>query len=329
MMSSIEAVDSRLRLRSLAVQPKTVERYMSGYSIFEKFVIARYGKSITEVITTSELDFYFELFCDECFAVFKGRRRQMCVNALQGVLLVHGHQLKTMLPCSRRALSAWSKHVPSRSALPLPQDWVDIIAVCGVLKGYGVLGFGFVIAFEGYLRVGELCRLRGSDILVDRVVSSGTHGCGLRIRVAKTGRNQFARIQDPHVIEVLRFLKTCTGGEDLVFQGATPRVFNGLLKLLCVQLGLLQHFTMHSLRHGRASKGHLNREMPEHIRLDGRWASSKSMETYLQAATSLLQTLLCPTLMRGLIPFGPLFRAHLVSIYQSVSSQRSTLPDTQ
>ena len=317
------AVESGQRLRSLAVQPQTVERYMSGYRVFEKFVVKRYEKAVGDVITTGELDDYFEVFCDECFSVFKGRRRQMCVNALQGVLLVHGHQLKTLLPCSRRALSAWSKHVPSKSALPLPQHWVDVIAVCGVLRGYGVLSLGFVVAFEGYLRVGELCRLRGSDILVDGAVGSGSKGCGLRIRIAKTGRNQFARISDPLVVKVLRFLKSRTGGEELVFQGATPRVFNGLLKLLCQQLGLLQHFTMHSLRHGRASKGHLDREMPEHIRLDGRWASSKSMETYLQAATSLLQTLLCPALFRELIPLGPLFRTHLVSLYHSVSRRPS------
>ena len=252
----------------------------------------RYQKTVGDVVNTGELDIYFELFCDECFSVFKGRRRQMCVNALQGVLLVHGHQLKTLLPCSRRALSAWGKHVPTKSALPLPQHWVDVIAVCGILRGYGVLSLGLVIAFKSYLRVGELCRLRGSDILVDVLASSGSAGCGLRIRVAKTGRNQFARVRDPSVIGILRFLKARTAGEELVFQGATPRIFNGLLKLLCQQLGLVQHFTMHSLRHGRASKGHLDREMPEHIRLDGRWASAKSMETYLQAATSLLQTLL-------------------------------------
>lgn len=186
--------------------------------------------------------------------------------------------------------------------------------------GYGILSLGFVVTFEGYLRVGELCRLRGSDILVDGIVSSGSRGCGLRIRVAKTGRNQFARIQDPHVISILRFLKQSTGAEELVFQGATPRLFNALLKLLCGQLGLPQSFTMHSLRHGRASKGHLNGDMPEQIRLEGRWASSKSMETYLQAATALLQTLQCPPALVPLIKAGPLLRAHLVSIYLKVSS---------
>lgn len=324
MSKDMTTVEPRLRLRSLAVQPQTAERYMSGYKVFEKFVLVRFSKAVTSVVTSDELDMCFELFCDECFHVFEGRRRQLCVNALQGVLLVHGHHLKTMFPCSRRALSAWSKQVPPRSALPLPQQWVDLLAVCGILGGYGVLSLGLVVAFEGYLRVGELCRLRGSDILVDSIVRSGSRGCGLRIRVAKTGRNQFARISDPHVIEVLKFLQDRTPDEDLVFQGATPRLFNALLKLLCKQLGLVQHFTMHSLRHGRASKGHLDRELPEHIRLDGRWASSKSMETYLQAATSLLQTLLCPVALRGLISLGPLFRAHLVSIYHRASLLRST-----
>ena len=321
MTRTIAAVESGQRLRSLAVQPKTVDRYMAGYRVFEKFMLKRYQKSVGDVISVGELDAYFELFCDECFSVFNGRRRQMCVNALQGVLLVHGHQLKTLLPCSRRALGAWSKHAPAQPGLPLPQHWVDVIAVFGLLQGYGVLSLGFVVAFESYLRVGELCRLRGSDILVDGVVSSGSHGCGLRVRIAKTGRNQFARVRDSSVISILRVLKERTGDEELVFQGATPRVFNGLLKLLCQQLGLVQHFTMHSLRHGRASKGHLDREMPEHIRLDGRWASAKSMEVYLQAATSLLQTLQCPAMFRELAEFGPLFRSHLGRLYRSVPTR--------
>ena len=293
-MSKPKGVAPPLRLRNLAVQPQTAARYRSAYEVFVKFIRVRFSKTVDVIIREDSLDVCFEIFCDECYHVFEGRRRQLCVNALQGVLLVHGHQLKSLFPCSRRALSAWSKVVPTRAALPLPQEWVDLVAVCSLLCGYGVMSFGFVLAFEGYLRVGELCRLRGSDILVDGVVSSGSQGVGLRIRVAKTGRNQFARIRDPSVVNILRFLKNSTDAEGLVFQGATPRLFNALLKLLCCRLGFTQAFTMHSLRHGRASKGHLDGEMPEHIRLDGRWASAKSMETYLQAATALLQTLQCP-----------------------------------
>ena len=319
-MSKSPSTNPPVRLRSLAVQPQTAARYQSAYDVFVKFIRVRFGTTVDRLIQEESLDVCFEMFCDACYNVFEGRRRQLCVNALQGVLWVHGHQLKSLFPCSRRALSAWNKVAPSRSALPLPQEWVDLVAVCGLFGGYGILSFGFVIAFEGYLRVGELCRLRGSDILVDGLVRSGSTGCGLRIRVAKTGRNQFARIKDPHVITILRFLKGSTDAESLVFHGATPRLFNALLKLLCAQLGLSQPFTMHSLRHGRASKGHLDGELPEHVRLEGRWASSKSMETYLQAAAALLQTLQCPPVLRSLLPLGPVFREHLVLMYQKLTT---------
>ena len=242
------------------------------------------------------------------------------MNALQGVLLEHGHQLRDQFPCSRRALAAWSRTIPVKSALPLPQHWVDVFAAVAILRGYGVLGLGLVVCFDGYLRVSELCNLRGSDILVGGRSGSDSGGSGLRIRKAKTGKNQFARITDPLVIDVLQLLRDVTPPEELVFKGATPRLFNRLLLLLARILGLCYHFTMHSLRHGRASKAHLDREPPEQIRVDGRWASSASMEGYLQAAVSLLQTLTVSTALQAVFRSGPDCRAALIPLYHRTPS---------
>ena len=303
------------RLRHLAVQPQTAARYRSAYLVFKRFVSVFFNMSVSEAASRLLLDECFEFFVDKCYQHFGGSRRQLCVNALQGVLLEHGHQLRNSFPCSRRALTAWTRTVPTRSALPLPQHWVDVFAAVAVLRGYGVLGLGLVVCFDGYLRVSELCNLHGSDILVESRSTSGSTGCGLRIRKAKTGKNQFARITDPLVIDVLRLLKSITPADQLVFKGATPRFFNKLLTLLCHTLDIKHRFTMHSLRHGRASKAHLDREPPEHIRLDGRWASSTSMEGYLQAAVSLLQTLTCSDDLQSLFRMGPACRAALVPLY--------------
>ena len=78
-----------------------------------------------------------------------------------------------------------------------------MLAMLNIMRGKVLLGLGLVVAFEGFLRVGELCRLRGSDILLPEDCVDSFDNCGLRIRVAKTGHNQFARISDPAVIVVL------------------------------------------------------------------------------------------------------------------------------
>ena len=78
------------------------------------------------------------------------------------------------------------------------------------------------------------------------------------------------------------------------------------------QLLGLPIFTMHSLRHGRATLGFLNGDLPEVIRLEGRWAAKKSMELYLQAATSLLMALKAPLELDFLLAEGPFIRGAIL-----------------
>ena len=153
------------------------------------------------------MDVYLEVFVEACFKKFEGRRYQLCVNALH------------VLPSSRRCLTACKRQVPTQSALPIPQHWVDVVAMLNILRGKVLLGLGLVVAFEGFLRVGELCRLRGSDILLPEDCVDSFDNCG----VAKTGRNQFARISDPAVIVVLRYLKLITPPEGYCMSGATGK----------------------------------------------------------------------------------------------------------
>ena len=288
------------------------QRYRSAFELFCKFVKFRFSVDVMKV-GVGRMDVYLEAFVEACFKKFEGRRYQLCVNALQGVLLVCGYKFKHVLPSSRRCLTAWKRQVPTQSALPIPQHWVDVVAMLNILRGKVLLGLGLVVAFEGFLRVGELCRLRGSDILLPEDSVDSFHNCGLRIRVAKTGRNQFARISDPAVIVVLRYLKLITPPEGYCMGGATGKDFNAALKWGMTLLGVDCHFTMHSLRHGRATMGFLGGETAEAVRLLGRWASSKSMEIYLQAVTALLLTLDCPRSLRPLFNCGPHFRQCLLS----------------
>ena len=90
-------------------------------------------------------------------------------------------------------------------------------------------------------------------------------------------------------------------------RGTTGAELNAALKWATQLLGLSIHFTMHSLRHGRATMGFLGGDPAEQVRLEGRWASRKSMEIYLQAVTALLLQLDCPPALVSLFNLGPVF----------------------
>ena len=94
--------------------------------------------------------------------------------------------------------------------------------------------------------------------------------------------------------------------------GATGKHFNILLRRACDLLGLSVVFTMHSLRHGAATMRFLAGDSPEAIRIDGRWASATSMETYLQACAALLLTLSCSPRLLPVFDRGPTIRSRIL-----------------
>ena len=80
-----------------------------------------------------------------------------------------------------------------------------------------------------------------------------------------------------------------------------------------LQSGILtQCLGVHSLRHGPATLGFLNGDLPEVIRFEGRWAAKKSIELYLQTATSLLMSLKAPIELEFLLAEGPFIRGAIL-----------------
>ena len=116
------------------------------------------------------------------------------------------------------------------------------------------------------------------------------------------------------MIRILVYLASVTPLDDLVFRGATARDFNSALRWAGTALRLPVRFTIHCLRHGRATHGgHLRGDPPETIRLEGRWAVSHSMEIYLQACTALLLNLHAPPPLLPLLDLGDVLRAHILA----------------
>ncbi len=104
----------------------------------------------------------------------------------------------------------------------------------------------------------------------------------LRIRKAKTGKNQTVRVFNPEVRLVVRRLLRATPPGHRLFP-FSPATFRAALHRVCAELQLSSSYTPHSLRHGGATYWHntLGRSM-EDIMHRGRWASSKSARIYVQ-----------------------------------------------
>ena len=79
----------------------------------------------------------------------------------------------------------------------------------------------------------------------------------------------------------------------VLFPGGSSK-FRKEFKRACSELGLSSKYVPHSLRHGGATRLHLQGVRVEDIMVRGRWASSKSGRTYIQSSRAVLMALTPP-----------------------------------
>ena len=316
-MTSVSAAPHFDFSRSLlehSVSPATAKAYRSGYNVFIRFLFY-YFRITPSSLSPVNLDFYFCEFVSYMWRKHSGGHRQLCVNAKHGILFVIGYHLKDCFPRANRCLITWKRRQPVVSALPIPQRWLDIMCFLLSRRGYWRHAAGLLLAFGGCLRVSELLGLHGLDVLVPDDPRQSGSAVGLRLRKTKTGPNKFARIRDPLLVPLLRFLKVITPPESLIFEGISNYTLNKLLGWCSTVLRLDVRFTMHSLRHGAAVKRFLDGDSPDLIRLEGRWSALYTMETYLQTCASLLLSFQCPPRLVDVLSAGPCVRKRFLHFF--------------
>ena len=306
-------------LRGQAVLGQTQRVYREAFQLFSDFTFQKHGVRVSLSLSATEMDAYMEDYIDSLYVFYDGRMQHLATRALLGVFQELSFSYRGQLPNSSRCLRAWKRLHPAQSARPLPRSWVDLIAVTLALRGEGVAGIGILVAYEGYLRVGELLGLRREHVLLPEDAVSDFDlrdgGCGLRLVSTKRGANQFARISDPAVVRYLRGLIRITPPGGLLFPSLTARKLNSLISLSLRVWGLPDDFTMHSLRHGRAAAAFLACVPPDEIRLAGRWSVLFSMEPYLQASLVLTFSLRSASAeVRGLAHLCARLRPFLVEL---------------
>ncbi len=231
---------------------------------------------------------YFQQMYDEN----EGKGKTKAKATLYGVYLFLPHA-KGKLIVSERISSRWSKSAPATSYPPLTWELTVLVAVQMARHRRADLALAALLGFDCLLRVGELMRVRARDIAfpTDARMGAEYRVTTLAIPVAKTGRNQSVIVRNPDVVALLRDAVAravaAKARDAPLFRGGAPG-FRALFKRACAELGLSDKYVPHSLRHGGATRLHLQGVPLEDIMARGRWASAKSARTYIQASRAVL-----------------------------------------
>jgi integrase len=245
--------------------------------------------------TFDDLDDLITDYFHDLYEQGDGKGKGLAADTLYGVCKyfprAQGH-----LPTAEQSLRGWQRLQTSISYPPLTWELTVAISVQMCRHGLVRQGIGTLLAFDCFLRVGELVGLHKSDVadVGDIRVGSGLSGMCLRLRQTKTGANQWVQVENPHVQKLLRVVMTGTQRPSDRLFPFTSASYRTTFKSICAELGLSEDYVPHSLRHGGATHWHITGHRIEDILMRGRWQSTKSARRYVQAGRAMLLSMDVP-----------------------------------
>jgi integrase len=295
---------------------------LANYSDQLSYFLVWLSRNNIRPSSAREVDYAFEAFLHSFYAARKGKGLALARNALFGLFLFYPH-LRLSLPLSRRALKGWEKLCPSVSHPPLSWELAVLLSVqlivstsnltLGVSAAVGVL-----LAWEAYLRVGELCGLQVGDILFKdtgsifktsiparftrtspgapkrlKAFSSSAVLVSLRLASTKTGPNQWAQVRSPLVAALLASFMNIRSALGLSLAPSAPLFpfssasFRIEMARVGASFALSPLFTPHSLRHGHATADYEAGATVQDIAVRGRWRTLDSLLIYVQSGPAL------------------------------------------
>lgn len=226
-------------------------------------------------------------------------------HALHAVIY-HRPDLKAQLFISRQCLKGWERVKKGASHPPLTWELTVAIACTLARSGFHAPAVAMLVAFDCYLRVGELTRIRVRDVVMPSDPRMGLAHTDMAVCLArtKTGRNQSVAVHRPDVARLLaewvRTLPRSPSDNPLVF-AFSPDCLRRLMRAACVALGVGHTaYVPHSLRHGGATADFLLTGSIERVQFRGRWKSLESVRTYVQTARALLAAQEVPAALNAL-----------------------------
>ena len=274
---------------------------------YAKATIKKYNNAVDDFVTwmdlqgedpetTEDMDEVLTEYFHDLYVLRGGKCRSKAAATLAGVGMRCPH-MKRRLTSASLALKGWQRLIPSVPYPPLTWDLTVCVGVHLAARVHLNLGLATLLAFDCYLRVGELVGLRRCDVADtgDLRMGSAYQGMSLRLANTKTGSNQWVTVRNPDVIMMMRSLIGGMPPESRfkLFPVSTS-TYRKHFKASCADLGLSPDYVPHSLRHGGATHDHITGVPLEEILRHGRWAAVKSARHYVQSGRALLLTTTVP-----------------------------------
>jgi integrase len=249
-----------------------------------------------------------------------------CVHGLA----FHQPSLRLHLPVSRMFLRGWSHVRRSQSHPPITFEMTVLFASTMASWGFHAESVGALLAFDCFLRVGELTSIQLSDIVLPHDPRTGAAHTemALRLPATKTGLNQWVTIKDKRIGRILTHFihkQRELQPNSRVFP-FSPGQFNRLIHRVAAALGLSSiPYVAHSFRHGGATCAFLSGAAIDSVIFRGRWRQPESARRYIQTGRALLITLSIPfELNRSGRRIGRQLVPALTRLIDSVPDKRTT-----
>lgn len=274
-------------LKLAALRPATLRTYDKNLILFLQYIQLSLQQLLS--LPVSRIDQFFSQYLDYQYSIHGSY--DSASHAFHS-LIFRCPSLRHQLNESRLRLRGWNHLKRSSSHPPITWEFTVGFAVTMAKWGYYPHGVAALLAFDCYLRVGELTRIRYCDVVqpFDPRVGSAHTTMAVRLPVTKTGRNQWVSIQRSSVgLVLLQYLRSKSfRATDLIFP-FSPARFRQLIHSVASSLGVGHiPYVPHSFRHGGATSDYLAGCTIEQIMFHGRWKSMESARRYIQAGRALL-----------------------------------------
>lgn len=281
---------SRLPLQNLALAPASTKSYNKSLRSFLSH--ARLSTQQLLSLPAPTLDRLLSLYIQHSYNT--SSPFTYASHALHAVIF-HRPDVKASMFVSRQCIKGWERVKKTLSYPPLTWEITVAIACNMAQRGLHGPAVACLVAFDCYLRVGELTRIRLRDVVLPNDPRMGRAHSAMAVCLAqtKTGKNQSVALDRQPVCDVLcawvhRISSTAGTGNPYIF-AFSPDYLRRALRQSCLELGLSHcHYVPHSFRHGGASADFLIHGSIERVQFRGRWKQMESLRTYVQSARALL-----------------------------------------
>jgi integrase len=320
-------------LRDSALKPATTCRYKRALHLFLYYCID--SDNDVELDNMDGLDLVVSEYIEHLHLTSQSKTlASNTINAINFYLPRSKHHLHE----SRLLIRGWNNLEPKHSRPPLTLELSVVIAISMLKGGYYDAAVATLLAFDCYLRIGELTNIRVCDVALRGNLHFGNAYTGAAIGLpnTKTGPNQFVTVSLPIVEQLLQHhvdsLLCVSNTKSQSLFNLSKEQYRKIFYMARDQLGLSKYlFTPHSLRHGAATCDYMKGKTVEDILLRGRWRQALSARIYIQSGQMLLISVDEPRLQQlganivlDSTKLMDLFTLYRPSIFRSSSSTSIT-----